>query len=320
MATMDKITALLKAHYERNDESFNTLSLQIAASEAKSGHRVVADEIRRLVEKYRRPSATQLSFIHADTAFGEMIQRLDERYSMHDLVVSNDVQKRVDRVILEYRERNRLQRNGLQNRNKILLGGASGTGKTMSASVIATETDLPLYVIRLDKIITKYMGATSAKLGQVFEAIEQFEGVYLFDEFDAIGADRMRENDVGEMRRILTSFLMFMERVDAQSIIVAATNQLEVLDKALFRRFDDVIRYNLPTESQVAKLLTIHLGDRIKPSGILPIAQLLKDCSHATVCAVCKDAIKESILTNKPVTKSMLQRLIAEKHDYTMVV
>lgn len=318
MATMDKITALLKAHYERNDESFNTLSLQIAASEARNGHNVVADEIRKLVEKYRKPSQTLLSF--SNDAFFDMIQRVNNNHGIEEIVVNKEVQSRIERIILEYRERKRLQRNGLQNRNKILLGGVSGTGKTMSAGVISKETDLPLYVIRLDKIITKYMGVTSAKLGQVFDAIEQYDGVYLFDEFDAIGADRKRDNDVGEMRRILTSFLMFMERVDSDSIIVAATNQLEVLDSALFRRFDDVIHFELPTNEQISLLLKMHLENRLKPTGLVQVAKLLQGYSHATICAICQDVIKEGILTNKPVTKSMLERAIAEKKDYTLAV
>lgn len=317
MATMDKITALLKAHYERNDEKFNTLALQVAASEAKSGHSVVANEIRTIVEKSRRPSQ-RIAFMN--NAMSEMIQRAEIRYGICDLVVNEEVKKRIERIVLEYRERARLMRNGLQNRNKILLGGPSGTGKTMTASVIATETDLPLYVIRLDKIITKFMGATSAKLGEVFDTIEQYEGVYLFDEFDALGTDRNRDNEVGEMRRILTSFLMFMERADSESIIVAATNQLEVLDTALFRRFDDVIQYSLPTDEEIARLVSIHLGERLKPESVRQVAKLLSNYSHATVCAVCKDAIKESILTNQAISMNMLQNIIAEKQGYPLAI
>ncbi len=318
MASSDKILALMKAHYERNDEGFNTLSLQIAASEAKSGHSVVASEIQSLVEKNRKPSSIRMKF--TNSAFDDMIQRAVTRQGMEDLVASEDTCERLGRVILEYREKNRLQRNGLQNRNKILLGGVTGTGKTMSASVIATETELPLYIIRLDRIITKYMGATSAKLGQVFDAIEQYEGVYLFDEFDAIGADRNRDNEVGEMRRILTSFLMFMERVDSSSIIVAATNHLEVLDKALFRRFDDVIHFELPTIEQIKLLLSKQLENRLSQASINQMAELLVGLSHATICAICNDAVKDSILSNTPLDERMMKRIIAEKKDYILVV
>jgi SpoVK/Ycf46/Vps4 family AAA+-type ATPase len=97
-------------------------------------------------------------------------------------------------------------KNGLRNRSKLLLEGDPGTGKTMTASVIAYELNIPLYTIQIEHLISKYMGETSAKLKKVFEQIKEYRGVYLFDEFDAIGSDRTYDNDVGEMRRILNSF------------------------------------------------------------------------------------------------------------------
>lgn len=319
MATIDKITALLKAHYDSNDETFNTLALQIAASEAKIGHAVAAKEIKDIVEKYRyRKTARSVSFMN--DGLDEMIQRVDVRYSLQHLIVEDATRSRIERIITEYRERNRLRRNGLVNRSKVLLAGPSGTGKTMTANVIASETDLPLFVIRMDKIITKFMGASSAKLGQVFDAIEQYDGVYLFDEFDALGIDRKRDNEVGEMRRILTSFLMFMEHVESNSIIVCATNQINVLDNALFRRFDDVIHFNLPNLQQIEKLVAQHLDNKITAVLIPSIAQSLEGYSHAVVCAICKDAIKESILNDKRIDMDMIRRVTAEKQDYILAV
>lgn len=125
----------------------------------------------------------------------------------------------------------------------------------MTASVIANEVNLPLYVIQIDKLVTKYMGETSVKLRQVFDYIEEYPGVYLFDEFDAIGADRSMDNDVGEMRRILNSFLQYLENEDSFSLIIAATNNPSILDKALFRRFDDVLEYFLPDEDQILRIM-----------------------------------------------------------------
>ena len=101
---------------------------------------------------------------------------------------------------------------------------------------------------------------------------------------------------------------------------MAATNQPEVLDKALFRRFDDVIQYSLPTDEEIVRLVNIHLGERLKPASVRQVAKLLSGYSQATVCAVCKDAIKESILTNQAISKNMLQNLIAEKQGYTLAI
>lgn len=115
----------------------------------------------------------------------------------------------------------------------------------MTASVLAGELGLPLFLVRLDALITKFMGA--AKLRQVFDAISELRGVYFFDEFDAIGSQRGLANDVGEIRRVLNSFLQMIEHDQSNSLIIAATNHPEILDYALFRRFDDVIEYHLPT-------------------------------------------------------------------------
>jgi len=96
---------------------------------------------------------------------------------------------------------------GLSPRRKLLLVGPPGTGKTLSASVLASELGIPLFQVRLDGLITKFMGETAAKLRQIFDATSQTRGIYFFDEFDAIGSQRGLTNDVGEIRRVLNSFL-----------------------------------------------------------------------------------------------------------------
>jgi len=145
---------------------------------------------------------------------------------------------RIKRVLLEQTQRDKIRHHGFAPMRKLLLIGPPGTGKTMTAAVLAGETALPLLTIQLDALITKYMGETAAKLRMVFDAIEQTRGVYLFDEFDALGGRRAERNDVGEIRRVLNSFLQFLERDESDSLVIAATNHPELLDRALFRRFD----------------------------------------------------------------------------------
>jgi SpoVK/Ycf46/Vps4 family AAA+-type ATPase len=130
----------------------------------------------------------------------------------------------------------------------------------MTASALAGECQLPLMFVQRHSLITKYMGETAAKLHLVFDAMIQTRGIYLFDEFDAIGATRAVRNDVGEVRRILSSFLQFLERDDSDSIVVAATNFVGMLDEALFRRFDDVILYEHPKPTMIEALIKNRLS------------------------------------------------------------
>lgn len=231
-----------------------------------------------------------------------------------DLIVSEEIAERLSRIITEYKNRNRLQKFGLTNRRKILIEGNPGTGKTFTASVIASELSLPLYTVQMDKVVTKFMGETSAKLRQVFDEISASIGVYFFDEFDAIGADRALDNEVGEARRILNSFLQFIEQDESESIIIAATNNQRLLDQALFRRFDDVLHYTLPTRFEIYQLYSTRLGGFDRH---IVVSDRLLDAStglsHAEIIRVCDDAIKSSILSDESITENQLLSLIDER-------
>lgn len=319
MVQNDRILALLTAHYEGDSEQFNTVALQLAAAESRAGHNMAAQEIRKLIDKYRSTNRTmKMSFMN--NALQDSVVEGQHLYTLDDLVIADDIRTRISRIILEYQERELLERNGLKNRSRLLFGGPSGTGKTMTASVIANETGLPLYVVQLEKIVSRFLGSTSVKLAELFDAIDSYRGVYLFDEFDAIGAERERDNEVGEMRRILNSFLKLTELPMKRSIVIAATNDMKVLDKALFRRFDDVVQFSLPTQVEVKALLKKRLENRISSKTIAGIAKGFEGYSQAVVCAVCADAIKTSILTNKPLTKQMVLESLAERSDMTKAV
>jgi AAA+ superfamily predicted ATPase len=167
----------------------------------------------------------------------------------------------------------------------------------MTASVLAGELGIPLFLVRLDSLITKFMGETAAKLRQVFDSITDMRGVYFFDEFDAIGSHRGLANDVGEIRRVLNSFLQMIEHDQSNSLIVAATNHPEILDYALFRRFDDVVEYRLPTPDQIAGLIRSRLGGFLpKRLPLKAIAARAEGLSYAEICRAVDGAIKEAIM------------------------
>ena len=202
MATAEHIKSLIKSHIDRDDDKFKTVVLQIAAYEAKHGHDALARDLKELVAK----TSIRSNFLRTNVQ-NPMLSVTMPSDKLSDLVVSDETLERIKRILNEYRNKNKLQKYGLTNRRKILIEGNPGTGKTYTASIIASELGLPLYTVQMDKVVTKFMGETSAKLRQIFDSISFSTGVYFFDEFDAIGADRNLDNEVGEARRILNSFL-----------------------------------------------------------------------------------------------------------------
>lgn len=312
MAKAEYIISLVKSHYDGEPERFTTLALQIAASEAKQGHITVANDLKELVDKFKENKYKTKSF-HSDLEAYVLESNPHEHLS--DLIVSKDIKAKINRVISEFIQRDKLRKHDLENRRKILLSGPPGTGKTMSASIIASELDLPVYTILMDKIVTKFMGETSAKLRLVFDLIQQRRGVYLFDEFDAIGGERGRDNDVGEMRRVLNSFLQFIERDNSESLIIAITNNQKLLDTALFRRFDDVINYHLPTKDEKLALLKNRLARFGKELSFTQLLPNINGLSHAEITLACLDAIKETVLNdNQPMNNQLILKAIKDRN------
>lgn len=311
MATIEQVKALMRMHFEDNDEKFKSIALQIAAHEAKIGHTASAKEIKDIIQNPKYVSKKKL--VKFSSKYDTLEQKVTDE-GIKDLVLSEKLRLRVNRIITEYHKKELLRKNGLKNRSKILLTGEPGTGKTMTASVMASELGLPLYVIQIDKLVTKYMGETSVKLRQVFECIEEIPGVYLFDEFDAIGSDRTLDNDVGEMRRILNSFLQYLEGDDSFSIILAATNNPQLLDKALFRRFDDVLEYEIPDMVQIERLFQIKLeGLALQEVFDSQIYEYAKGLNHADIIRACEEAIKYSLINDERISRTVIMSYIQDR-------
>jgi len=307
MANADQVKALVRSHAEGDDIRFYSVALQVAARAARSGQGQFAQDLRELVDELRKEDQPRLKQKRRPTPVtqprGELSGLLSVTYPttrMADLVLEESVSSQLERIVLEQRQHDRLRAQGFRPLRRVLLVGPPGTGKTMSAGALAGELRLPLFLIRLDGLITKFMGETAAKLRLVFDALAETRGVYLFDEVDALGGERARSNDVGEIRRVLNSFLQFLEQDESDSLLVAATNHPQLLDRAMFRRFDSVIRYPLPSaevgrEVIRNRLATVKLG-RIAWSKIDRAAAGL---SHAEITLAAERAAKDAILAGK---------------------
>lgn len=314
MATSEQIKSLLESHYKNDDDRFTSLALQVAAHEARKGNTVLAKEIKSLVDK-SRSGGFKVIKLHKDIS--DLVLTFYPENRIKELVISNEIRRKLDRIINEYKQRDKIQKYGLENRRKILLSGKPGTGKTLTASIISSELKLPLYVIMMDKLMTKYMGETATKLRLIFDMMVSNRGVYLFDEFDAIGAERARENEVGEMRRVLNAFLQFIEQDSSNSIIIGATNNINILDSALFRRFDDIINYSIPGADEIESLIKIKLANYLAKFSLQKVINSAIGLSHAEITSACNDALKETILNDKEkvTQKLLLQTIIDRKNN-----
>ena len=318
MASADQLKALVDSFVEGDEQRFFSVAMQVAAHEAKLGHGKLAEELRAAIDQAKRRRGVGRA-VPIDRPKGELAGLLVVSYPssrLTHLVLDKELSRQIQRVIREQRHAGRILENGLSPRRKLLLVGPPGTGKTLTASVLAGELGLPLFQVRLDGLITKFMGETAGKLRQVFESTSQTRGVYFFDEFDAIGSHRGAVNDVGEIRRILNSFLQMIEQDRSHSLVIAATNHPELLDRALFRRFDDVLHYELPNANQIGGLLKSRLA-RFAAKGVRwqRLARAAMGLSHAEVGRAADEVLKDTLIHERSTfDEAVILSMLKERH------
>ena len=327
MTTSRHLVALLQSHVSGDDQRFLMVATQIAAHEARQGHGKLAQELREVIEAVKSKGATVARRGVGPALIaqpkGELSSLVAVRYSdirLNSMVLPDALKKRLARVITEQRQQEMLRARGLQPRRKLLLVGPPGSGKTMSAAALAGELNLPLFTILYDGLMGKLMGETATRLRMIFDAIALQRGAYFFDEFDAIGAQRSGPNDVGEIRRVLNSFLQFLENDDGPSLVIAATNHPELLDRALFRRFDDVIAYGLPTTDIAKGIIEGHLATFNRDGINWPdVLERTIGLSQAELARAADEAAKAAVLTRSDeVSSSMLIAALEERHAATI--
>lgn len=314
---------MAQTHFAGKDDQFYVAVLQAAASLAAEGNERLARELREIAEK-SRPQDTLFAGRGVSPTVplvqprGELAGIITVAYPgqrLASLVVDPDLLAQLERVVREHNEISRLAGFGLYPRRKLLLSGPPGTGKTYSASALAGELHLPLLAVRLDALVTRFLGETSQKLRLVFDSIAATRGVYFFDEFDALGARRGDPNEVGEIRRALNTFLQLLEQDRSASVIIAATNFPELLDHALFRRFDDVLSYGLPTAKNVEPLVRRSIGTLDVAGRWDILAADAAGLSHAEIVASARDAAKDVILAHRATMDTAdLAALLRSRH------
>lgn len=322
MSNTKQILSMLRSRAEGDEDQFLAIALQVAAGEARQGRRTSAEQLRAAVEELRRGGGDKPSVrVSLARPRGDLEGLLDLRepgLRLSQVVLADALRERLNRVVLQQERRTWLREGNRLPSRRLLFAGPPGSGKTMTAEALAGELRLPFLVVRLEALITRYMGETSAKLRLVFDETIRRRGVYLFDEFDAVGGKRVATNDVGEMRRVLNSFLQFMEEpASTDSVILAATNHPELLDPALQRRFDEVLRFDMPSPDEISEVIRNHLRPMKYPRiAWKRVVEAAMGLSQAELARAADEAAKVALLSERDTvrTDDLLQQLAA-RHD-----
>lgn len=301
MTSLAQVTALVDAHVSRDHTRFRAITLQIAANMAARSESGAA-QLRKLVDQQQANS-----FVPLPSASG-LLSAPPELAALEDMVLAPAVRERLDRVVMEYSQRDMLLVYSLRPARKLLFTGPPGVGKTMAAGALSRSIGLPMFRVELHGVIGSHLGETAGKLAQVFEHVRTMPAVYLFDEFDALGAERSSFSDGSsagaEMRRVVNSLLQFIEDDRSDSLIIAATNHVQTLDRAIFRRFDETIAFSIPSRAELVDLVRHTLVDvdvdQFDFDAIYAAVTNAK-LGHADVCAALDRVLKDRVLVGTPV-------------------
>lgn len=297
MARGELVKKLLASY--GHDEDFRAVVEQIISEEEKKNNRALARSLRKtldnLGEAARSAGGLSRLVTFPDEA-NDFIQRVEPKHDKRDILLSTENNRLFEGLIREFRQADRIRRNGLPVRSKLLFCGPPGTGKTLCAEVFANELGLPCFNVRLDSLISSYLGETATNIRKTFEFARRQPCVLFFDEFDAIARSREEAGEHSELRRVVNSLLIFIEQINPGGFLIAATNLDDHLDPAVWRRFDEIIWFDAPDLAMLRKYL-VHAFRNVRISfEPKSYSDQLQGYSYSDLERVCVQAIKLSVL------------------------
>ena len=274
MARADLLLKLVKSGITGNTTLFKKVVESIIAEEKSKQHHVVAKQLTEALhesESTRTKTSVQSRLL--DDKLDNFLYRIYPNKTLDDVILDDSNEKIIQDLIQEHLRSDLLRSYNLEPRNRILLAGPPGNGKTTLAEVIAQSLMVPFYVIRYDGIIGSYLGETATRLKTMFDFIRTQECVLFFDEFDAIGKERGDIHETGEIKRVVSSLLLQIDRLPSYVVVVAATNHPELLDKAVWRRFQIRLELEAPDKDMI-ELWLRKFQDRVKYDLQYPISKI----------------------------------------------
>jgi len=249
-----------------------------------------------------------------EQAGADLVTIKKPKYYLEEVILSEENKSLLMSLLLEYKNQNILRDYFLSPKRKLLFCGPPGCGKTMTAHALAQEMGLPLLYVRMDSLISSYLGDTATNLREIFKYAEKGRWVIFFDEFDAIGKSRDDEHEHGELKRAVNTLLQILDNVKIPALFIAATNHQHLLDRAAWRRFEEIVFFDKPNRKQIQTLVKnkLKVFDHDFQKDVKPYLKELDGFSHAQIENICQDAIKLSILGGaKKVTSDVIKTSIA---------
>ena len=315
MARGDLMKKLL-ASYGR-DEEFRAVAEQIILEEEKKNNKVLAKSLRRTLEAGpRQPSSPKAlaALLPFPEAAADFVERIEPEHSRDDIVLGTTTISVLKGLLEEFRRADDIRRMGLTVRSKLLFCGPPGCGKTLCAEVFASELGLPLFVVKLDSLISSYLGQTASNVRKIFEFARRQPSVLFFDEFDALARSRDDTNEHNELRRVVNSLLIFIDRLRPRGFLIAATNLEQSLDPAVWRRFDEVIWFDKPDGSMIRQYLRYKFKNVETNFDPTTFYEALVGYSFAEIERVCLQSIKATVINRrKQVYKEDFVQSIADE-------
>ena len=300
MARSDLLISLVKASVGGDKTAVRTVVENIIADEKGKQHRVLAERLTRALHANGHNASHLLKPTNEENSRGrDFLSEMTPQRQLGDLVLDDQTRKTVDRFIEEQHRTSILRAHGLDPRHRIMLVGPPGNGKTTLAEAIAESLVLPLFVVRYEALIGSYLGETAGRLKRVFDYICTTPCVVFFDEFDAIGKERGDNRETGEIKRVVSSLLMHVDELPSYTIVIAASNHAELLDRAVWRRFQLRISLPKPTKRALEKYFKRHYKYFNADPGITPskLASTLKPASFSEAEDFMLDVRRQEILS-----------------------
>jgi SpoVK/Ycf46/Vps4 family AAA+-type ATPase len=307
VARSDHLKKLFATYSHGDDAGFRAAAEEVIADERRKSHKVLADELEVLLADGapQRPlNVSSLRPLPKGREETSLLEILSPARTLDDVVLRGGVRELLEDLVREFRSAAALHAHGVRPRSRLLLVGPPGTGKTVTADALAGELGLPLVKVQVATVVSSYLGETSRNLASIFDYCDKGSWVLLFDEFDALAKERADTAEHGELKRVVTAFLQLLDDFSGNSLVLAASNHPTLLDAAVWRRFDEVVDFRLPTQAEIVSLIQIKLRATRHRMPTRELARQMKGFSHAEVELVCHDALRRAILADHGIVQS----------------